>query len=82
MDVMESSAIAIVPMCSSVRANSTAVPAIVATASESKNQEQRKMTVCWRLMARRSVRQNERSENDVKNNKVRNLDGVVDRAFF
>jgi hypothetical protein len=62
MDVIERRAIAMVPICNSVRANNTAVPEIVATASDSRNQDVKKIKVCRRLTARHSVRQNERRE--------------------
>lgn len=65
MEVIERSAIAMVPMCNSVRANNTAVPEMVATASDSRNHEMRKMSVCRKLVARSKVRQKDRSENDV-----------------
>lgn len=65
IDVMDRSAMAMVPMCSSVRAKSTAVPEIVATASERRNHDSRKRTVWRRRIALRNVLQNERRENDV-----------------
>ena len=65
IDVIESSAIAIVPILSSVRANRTAVPEMVATASESRNQLRRNIRVCRNPIAFKIVRQKERSEKEV-----------------
>lgn len=65
MDVMDKRAMAIVDIWSSVRAKRTAVPEIVAMASERRNHDRRNMSVCRRLTARFRVRQNERSENEV-----------------
>lgn len=48
--VMDKSAMETVPICSSVRANKIAVPETVAMASDSKNQEMRKITA-WRSFA-------------------------------
>jgi hypothetical protein len=65
MDVMDNKAMAIVPMCNSVRAKRTAVPDIVATASDSRNHDIRKSNVCRSLIALLSVPQKLRKEKDV-----------------
>lgn len=51
MTVIETRAMAVVDMCNSVLANSTAVPLTVAMASLSKNQEMRKRTICFSCTA-------------------------------
>lgn len=65
IDVMDKRAMAMVPMCSSVRAKSTAVPEMVATASERRNHAIRNRIVWRRRIALRNVLQNERREKDV-----------------
>lgn len=65
MEVMDKRAMAIVLMCSSVFAKSTAVPEIVATASERRNQEMRKMRVWRRRTAFLRVAQKLLREKDV-----------------
>jgi hypothetical protein len=49
--VMERRAMGTVPILSSVRAKRIAVPEIVATASDRRNQATRKITICFSLAA-------------------------------
>jgi hypothetical protein len=57
--VIESRAMATVPMWSSVRAKRIAVPETVATASERRNHAMRKMTICRSCRASLMVRKRE-----------------------
>ena len=61
--VMESRAMATVPIFSSVRANRIAVPETVATASDSRNQAMRKITIWRSLMETLTVFQTELQAN-------------------
>lgn len=72
--VMERSAIATVPILSSVRANKIAVPETVATASESRNQAMRKMTACLSFSATLMVFQRERHAKEIYARQERSFD--------